>query len=270
MKVAIIGAGKMGRWFTKFFLSEDFSVIVSDKNEEALSKIKYELKVETSDNIEAVKKADQILVCVPMDDFEDVLKEIHPHVQPNQVVMDICSIKEPPVKVMHRYLNTGITLGTHPMFGPAAKSIKGQNFILTPTNTKERDFAKAFKRWLEERQAKISILSPRKHDELMSIVLGLSHFLGVVISDTLFGHPDFAETKKVMGPSYKKLLALAKCVVSQDPRFYASLQMRLPRVEKIERLFCHKSMELLEIVKEKDEKAFASKISSLQAHLNRL
>lgn len=264
MRIAIIGAGKMGRWFAKFFLGEGFSVIVSDKNKEILSKIKQKLKVETSDNITAVKKADQILLCVPLYSLEDVLREIHSHVQSNQVVMDICSIKEFPVKAMHEYVNKGITLGTHPMFGPTVKSIKGQNFILTPTDERERSFAKTFKQWLEERQVRVSILSPKKHDKLMSMVLGFSHFLGLVISDTLLSYTDFAETKKVAGPTYKKLLTLAESVVSQDSKFYAYLQMKLPEVEKIENLFCQKSMELLKVVKERDETSFASKMNSLR------
>lgn len=264
MRIAIIGAGKMGRWFAKFFLGEGFSVIVSDKNKEILSKIKQKLKVETSDNITAVKKADQILLCVPLYSLEDVLREIHSHVQSNQVVMDICSIKEFPVKAMHEYVNKGITLGTHPMFGPTVKSIKGQNFILTPTDERERSFAKTFKQWLEERQVRVSILSPKKHDKLMSMVLGFSHFLGLVISDTLLSYADFAETKKVAGPTYKKLLTLAESVVSQDSKFYAYLQMKLPEVEKIENLFCQKSMELLKVVKERDETSFASKMNSLR------
>lgn len=104
----------------------------------------------------------------------------------------------------------------------------------------------------------------------MSVVLGFSHFLGVVISDTLLSCTDLAETKKVAGPSYKKLLALAESVVSQDPKFYATLQMKLPNVEKTENSFCQKSMGLLEIVRERDEIAFANKMSSLKHKLEDL
>ncbi|PVX27696.1 MAG: glutamyl-tRNA reductase, partial [Candidatus Bathyarchaeum sp.] len=31
MRVAVIGAGKMGRWFTKYFHDEGFSVVVSSR-----------------------------------------------------------------------------------------------------------------------------------------------------------------------------------------------------------------------------------------------
>ena len=179
MKVAIIGAGKMGRWFSKFFLEEGVTVIVSDKNRQTLSKIERELGVEVTDNINAVKSADMVLICVRIEDFEDVIKEIHSHVRPNQVIMDICSFKEFPVKVMHKYIKTGTTLGIHPMFGPAAaaKGIKNRNFIFTPTNFKEETFAKNFKGWLEGRRAKVSMMSPKKHDKLWAAILGLPYFI---------------------------------------------------------------------------------------------
>ena len=46
MKIAIIGAGKMGRWFTKFFLEEGYSVIVSSRSKEKLLRIGDEFEVE--------------------------------------------------------------------------------------------------------------------------------------------------------------------------------------------------------------------------------
>jgi prephenate dehydrogenase len=267
MKVAIIGAGKMGRWFTRFFLEEGNSVIVSSRSKEKLLKIRDEFGVEITDNVNAVKNADKILICVPIENFEAVVKEIHSHVRPDQVVMDICSIKENPVKIMHEYIRTGITLGTHPVFGPGVKSIENQNFVLTPINDKEKLFARKFKSWLEKKRANVFIMSPRKHDELMSVVLGLPHFLGLVVCDTLLNYPNFVETKKVAGASYKMLLTLAEAVASEETGFYKSLQMNLPEIEKIEGLFLEKSEEWLSMVKRKDRSAFASKMKLIKTKL---
>jgi len=267
MKTAIIGAGKMGRWFTKFFLEEGDSVIVSSRSEEKLLKIKDEFGVEIANNINAVKNADRVLVCVPIENFEGVIKEIRSYVRPNQVVMDICSIKEIPVKIMHEYIKSGITLGTHPVFGPGVKSIKNQNFVLTPITKKEKMFAEVFKSWLEERQANVFIMSPRKHDELMSVVLGLPHFLGLVVCDTILDYANFLETKRVAGASYKMLLTLAEAVASEETEFYTSLQMNLPEIEKIEGLFLEKSREWLNAVRRKDKSAFASRMQLLKKKL---
>jgi len=271
MKVAIIGGtGKMGRWFTKFFLEEGDQVVVSGRNKEELAKMKSEFGVEVGDNLNAVKSADRVLISVPIDNFETVINEIHSHVRPNQVIMDICSVKEFPVKMMHKYIKTGVTLGTHPLFGPNVESIQNQNFVLTPTSDEEERFANDFKKWLEERHVNVSVMSPKKHDELMSVVLGLPHFIGVVACDALLDYVNLAETKRAAGTSYKLLLKLTETVVSQDPEFYASLQMHLPNVENVEDLFCEKSKEWLKAVRRKDKSALAEMMKLLKAKLEQM
>jgi prephenate dehydrogenase len=271
MKVAIIGGtGKMGRWFTKFFLQEGDRVVVSGRNKAKLAKMKSEFGVEVGDNLNAVKSADRVLISVPIDNFEDVIKEIHSHVRPDQVIMDICSVKELPVKVMHKYIKTGVTLGTHPLFGPNVEGIQNQNFVLTPTSDEEERFAKYFKKWLEARHVNVSVISPKKHDELMSVILGLPHFIGVVACDALLDYVNLAETKRVAGTSYKLLLKLTETVVSQDPEFYASLQMHLPNVENVENLFCEKSKEWLQAIRQKDKPALAEMMKHLKAKLEQM
>jgi prephenate dehydrogenase len=271
MRVTIIGGtGQMGRWFTEFFLNQGASVIISGRNKEKLLKIREELGVEIADNVNAVKGADRVLICVSIENFEDVVKEIRSSIEPNQIVMDICSIKEFPVNTMHKYLGEAVTLGTHPMFGPSADSLEYQNFVLTPTNDRERRFANDFQQWLEEKNARVSIMSPKRHDELMSVVLALAHFVGAVACDTLLSQSDFAEMKKVAGPSYKTLLKLAEGVTSQDPNFYAILQMNLPKVEEIESLFYKKAGEWLNIVKQKDKLLLTDMMKSVKTKLERV
>ena len=177
MRVAVIGAGKMGRWFTRFFKDEGYSVVVSSRTRSKAEALRDEFGAEAADsNVEAVQGADWILLCVSLDGLEPVLKEIGSHIRAGQVVMDIGSIKEIPVQLLHKYVENGVTLGTHPVFGPGAKSLGGQNFVLTPVDEEERRFATEFRDWLEERGAEVAILAPRRHDELMALVLGFSSF----------------------------------------------------------------------------------------------
>ena len=119
MKVAVIGAGKMGRWFTKYFQDQGFSVVVSSRTKSKAEALQSEFGVQVAyTNVEAIQDADWILLCVPLESFDGVLKEIGPRVQPYQVVMDIGSIKEIPVNLLHKYVKQAVTLGTHPVFGP--------------------------------------------------------------------------------------------------------------------------------------------------------
>ena len=267
MKTAILGAGKMGVWFAKFCKENGEQVILADRNDEKLARLGKELEIETADFAGAVKKADNVLICVSISAFEDVIKKIAPFVREGQPVIDICSVKEHPVKIMHQYIKKGLVLGTHPVFGPGSKGVKHKAYILTPTNAKERAFAEKYKTWLEKVGARVFVMSPKKHDELMSIVLGLPHFVGLVACDTLLEQPDFLETKKVAGTTYRLLFTLAEATALETPDLYASLQTSLPEMGKIEDLFIQKAEEWLSLVKRKDSVAMIKKMAQLKAKL---
>jgi prephenate dehydrogenase len=258
MKVAIIGgSGKMGRWFANFLLKEGMEVILSARNEKKLINLKESLKVQIAfKNAEAIKNADIILISVPIDSFEGVVKEISPFVTSNQIILDITSIKELPVEIMHEYIKKGTILGTHPVFGPDVENASNQNFILTPITPKEETLAAKFEKWLSKRGFNVIKMSPQKHDELMSVILGFSHFVGIAICDTLLSLENFEEIKGANGTSFKILLTFARKVISEDPEFYAALQMNLPNVVGVEQLFCEKAKVWAEVVRNKDREKF--------------
>ena len=271
MRVAVIGAGKMGRWFTRLFKNEGFSVVVSSRTQTKADALGAEFGVEVAhSNAQALNGADWILLCVSLDSLEPVLQEIGSHVRPDQVVLDIGSVKEVPVNLLQAYVEHGLTLGTHPVFGPGAKSLQGQNFVLTPVGDKEKRFVGEFRGWLEARGANVSVISPRKHDMLMSLVLGFPHFVGLVAGDTLMNNADFVDAKAVGGATYKLLLTLAEAVSSEEPGFYSNLHMSLPEMQKIESLFLSKVEEWLKLVKRKDCAGFSGKMQHVKKQLKEL
>ena len=267
MKVAVIGAGKMGVWFAKFFESKGYDVILADRRKAKLEAQKDLLVDLTTSFEEAVQDADQILLCVSINAVEEVAKAISPAIHEGQVVMDICSIKEAPVKTMHQYLNGATVLGTHPVFGPGSNGVKHKAYVLTPTNAKEQEFAEHFKKWLEQEEAHVFIMSPQKHDELMSVVLGLPHFLGLVACETLLEQKNLPETKKVAGTTYRMLFTLAEATALETPDLYASVQTNLANLGEIEDLFMAKAQELLTLIKNKDQKAIVERMEQLKKKL---
>ena len=90
-------------------------------------------------------------------------------------------------------------------------------------------------------------MTPKKHDELMSVVLGLPHFLGLVACETLLEQKNLPETKKVAGTTYRMLFTLAEATALETPDLYASLQTNLPELGKIEDQFMAKAQELLNL-----------------------
>ena len=268
MKTAVLGAGKMGVWFTKYCKAKGDTVILADRNKEKLAELSKNLGVETTvDFVEAVKNADRVMICVSLSSFEEVVKKIGPAVKDGQAVMDVCSIKEVPVRIMHENIKRGLVLGTHPVFGPGSKDLKRKAYVLTPTSANEEKYADEFKKWLEKEEANVFVMSPRKHDQLMSVVLGLPHFLGLVVCETLLEREDFDETKKVAGSTYRMLLTLSEATALETPDLYANLQMNLPELGKIEDLFISKAREWLELIKQKNPQAILDRMDSLKTKL---
>jgi len=270
LKVAIIGgSGKMGRWFARHLLAEGDEVVISGRTESKVMEARRELGVDTASSVEAVKDADVILLSVPIETFEDIVVELAPHIQPEQVVVDVTSVKVMPVAAMHWHLKTRLVLGTHPLFGPGAKGITGQNFVVTPTNNEERTLAEKVRDYLETRGARVSLMTPEEHDDKMAVILGLSHFIAVVAADTLISSNKVAQPTALGGITYKVLLTLVESVISENPELYASIQMNLPGVAEIEALFQEKAAEWAEMVRKKDRGTFIRQMKTLKSRLEK-
>jgi prephenate dehydrogenase len=267
MKVAIVGgSGKMGQWFARFFLKDGQVVVAIGRNESKLQEVKQELGIETATSLDAIKTADVILISVPIDSFETVVKQLSP-LCAGQTVMDITSVKAAPVEIMHRYLKTGKVLGTHPMFGPGAKDFSNQNVVLTPTSEKETALAQKVRKYLEARGAGVALMTPQEHDEMMAVVLGLAHFIALVSADALLSFDKLKQMEKVGGMTYKLLLTLAESVLTEDAEFYASLQMNLPKMPEIHGLFQKKAQAWASLVRNKDSHRFVERMDALKDKL---
>ncbi len=268
-KIAIVGAGgRMGFWFSQFFKERGIEVVGSDININSLKKLKenFQIKIAKS-NKEAIESVKFILISVPPQNFEEVCKEIAPFIKKDQIILDITSVKVKPVKLMHKYFKGNLVLGTHPLWGPTSK--ENLKIVLTPTNKKERDFAKKLKIWFQENGIQVKILSPRKHDELMSWVLGLSHFIGLSSGSTL-AKSNLKEIKEFSGPSFQLLLDLIKKVVSNSPEVFSELQFTLPYLSKIEKSFEKKVKFWREIIKRKERKKFFEEMLKIKKEIDAL
>ena len=260
----------MGRWFANFLLKDGKEVIITGRNERKLLEVKQQLGVEvTTNNVDAIKSADVILLSVPIDSFEEIVEQIHPYIQPKQVVIDITSIKVFPVETMHKHIKTGLVLGTHPVFGPGARGIANQNFVLTPTNDDERALAQKVREYLEAKGARATLMTPQEHDEMMSVVLGLAHFISIVSADTLASFDKLQLMRAVGGSTYKVLVTLVESVISEDPELYASLQMSLPNLAEIEERFQSSSKTWADLVKNKDRQGFVKRMTALKDRLEK-
>ena len=269
MRVAIIGGyGKMGRWIADFLLKDRKDVVLYGRNEEKLLATGHELGVDTETDLsQAVNDAGLIIVSVPIDSFTGVIEQLKPCLTSGQMVMDVTSVKVMPVRVMHEYLDNVIILGTHPVFGPGARSARNQNFILTPTNDAEMTMADKVRNNLAEKGGIVTLMSPEEHDHMMAAVLGLSHFIAIASADVLLGFEQLQKMKAIGGPTYRVLLTLAESVITEDPELYASIQMNLPGLPEMEELFKKTTETWAGLVKNGDRKQFIDKMNLLKEKL---
>lgn len=265
MKIAIVGAtGKMGQWMSRLLLADGYEIIAIGRNQEKLSYMGKELNVETTTDIAQVRRAEVVLISVPIRGFEEVVASLAPHIIPGQSVMDITSIKVKPVAAMHKYLTQATVLGTHPLFGPGAQGIAGQNFILTPTDEAEERLADKARGYLEAKQARVKIMSPEEHDKLITIVLGLAHYIAIISADTLRRLGRLTEAEEASSTTYKLLLTLVESVIAEDPHLYASIQTELPDLPEVQQGFISCAEEWARIVALGKEEEFAKRMTSVR------
>ena len=119
-KIGIIGGlGAMGSWFSNFFKGEGFEVLISDLSTPLSNK-------------DLAKKADIIIVSVPIKETTKVIEEISPFLKRENLVCDVASLKNEVIKTMKK-LRSG-ALGMHPLFGPLSPSLKNQTLIFYPVH----------------------------------------------------------------------------------------------------------------------------------------
>lgn len=267
MRTAVLGAGKMGVWYAKYCKAKGDTVVLAARNKAQLEKLGDELGVETADFPTAVKGADRVVICVSISSLEEVVKIIASSTHKGQAIMDICSIKQYPVEVMHKYLKDALVLGTHPVFGPGSNGVAHKAYVLTPTNPEEAAYAEEFKRWLEKEEAHVFVMTPEKHDELMSIILGFSHFVGLAVCETLIEQPSFKESKTLAGTTYRMLFTLAESVAQETPDLYANVQTKVPGLAKMEDRFIENAEQWVDLMKKKDTAEIMARMDRLRANL---
>ena len=127
-RVSIIGFGRFGAMLHSL-LSKGFEVDVFDKN-----------SIDNSDvnevSLEDALRNETIFIAVPIRDFENLVKDISKKISSGKTVIDVCSVKVFPKKVMLDNLsNETDIIATHPLFGP--DSLKDSGSVMTMESVRE-------------------------------------------------------------------------------------------------------------------------------------
>ena len=215
MNVGVIGFGRIGRLLVRHF-ARDAKLFVFDVKRDAR---KVRALGATPATLAEACAQDVVVLCVPIAAFEGLTRRIKSLLRPDALVVDVCSVKEHPVRAMKRHLPKSVSLlATHPNFGPdsAADSLRGRKIVLCKVRMKNADYIRA-KRALERKGLDVVEMTPREHDRRMASSLVLTHFIGRSL--VAYG----AKTTGVDTEGYKRLLRILETVQNDSWQLFQDM-----------------------------------------------
>lgn len=237
MIFGIIGYGRFGELWAKA-LSPFGEVLVYDKKT-ILAGHPPHIKIVTRHE---VVQADVIFILVPIADFELCCLEIKDFTNPKALIVDGCSVKVHPARVMQKIFTKNQTLiATHPLFGPDSVSksggLKGHKIVVSfiqGDEIKSDQLMNLFKKM----GLNLLKTTPEEHDKKMASSQGLVHFIGRGLA-ALEIHP-----QEIATPDFQALLNINKMVVNDTWQLFLDMHRYNPFTKRIRKKLIQKLMEL--------------------------
>jgi len=212
------GGGGMGRWFARFFAGQGYAVHISERDSGMPLP-------------ELVAACRVVVVAVPMVVTTEVIRRVGPHMKPGSLLMDLTSLKEEPVREMLAATPEEV-VGCHPLFGPDAADLEGQNVVICPGR------GESGKAWLreilEQSGARVVETTPERHDRIMAVVQGLTHLntmaMGLAMENL---GEDPAELGRMSTPAFRAKRDLLEKVFGPSPRLYVELVTKNPSARDV-------------------------------------
>lgn len=167
MRVGIVGFGSFGKLMAELLEPHTDVLVYSRRGSTA--------------TIEEVAGCDLVLLSTELDRLRDVCEQLKPHVSPETIVSDVCSVKVKPAATLEDVLGEKCQLlASHPMFGPQSVKDNGGTKGLTWVwhELTEGDFEEVRELLTKKLQLDILPMTPDEHDKQMAWVHGLTFFVG--------------------------------------------------------------------------------------------
>ncbi|WP_035105549.1 prephenate dehydrogenase [Desulfohalovibrio reitneri] len=219
-KVVIVGAGgEMGSLFASVCREAGQEVRGLEKGFE-------------QDEAEAAfTGADLVLLCVPIGCVEAALSAVIPHLDGSQILADVSSVKENPLRAMLRAYG-GPVAGTHPLFGGKLPAPEDRR-VAVCTGRGEAA-VEVVEDWLESLGFIPFRCTAREHDEAQALVQGLNFVTTVSYLATVANHPG---VERFLTPSFGRRVEAARKMLSSDASMFEAMFESNPASQDAVRLF---------------------------------
>ena len=131
-----------------------------------------------------------VVLATPIARFESILEQLAPHVEPGTVITDVGSTKAEVVKLAERTLPKHCSfVGSHPVAGSEKTGVEfaradlfdGSACFITPTRQSRRDAVDLVRNLWTTFGARVTLLSPQRHDQVLACVSHLPHAVAAVL-----------------------------------------------------------------------------------------
>ncbi len=212
MKIGIIGLGLIGGSLGIDLKAQGQEILgVSRKATTCQTAVEIGVADQASTDLSILAAAEIVIICTPIAKIADTLQQLIPYLQPETIVTDVGSVKQPIVKACSQLWSNFI--GGHPMAGTTEQGInaaqanlfKGAAYVFTPTAENAVGIAK-LTNIAQSLGATPYVCSPEVHD---AAVAWISH-LPVMISTSLIS--------ACLGETNPQVLELAQHLASSGFR----------------------------------------------------
>jgi len=232
MLVGVYGLGRFGSFFAEL-LSHSCDVVAASRNRG--HPMPKGVRAVSEDEIWSVPN---LVLCVAISAMEEVLSRFAGRIPPGTLVMDTCSVKMHPIRLMEGALapEVGI-LGTHPMFGPdsARQGTRGLPMILCPSRVSPERLGE-WKGLFCSMGLSVSVMTPEAHDKEAAFTQGVAHYIGRVLKDLGIQQSAIATV------GFRKLLEIVEQTCNDPWQLFLDLQRYNPYTKEM-RLRLKKSLD---------------------------
>lgn len=227
-EIAVIGAGgNMGCWFSRYFNNKGIGLSVYDIKPASMKCSSNTIIYENITN--CVQGADLVLVCVPTKTTPLMIHECASKMKPGAILAEISSVKQQTSMALKKISSKINPLCIHPMFGPGRKDLKQMKILLIPVRNEENEL-KILNEIFEEAIV-VVIPNAKIHDELIGVVLGLTHYINMVFAGTI-SKQDLSYLRDVTGTTFEIQSLLAASIMTEEPDLLISLLLENQSVKK--------------------------------------
>lgn len=257
MRILILGAGKMGTFFSDL-LQPDHDVAVFDVNPDRLRFTYGVQRFASLDEVDAFKP-DLVINAVTVKHTLQSFRDILSHIPPTCMLSDIASVK---TGLPEFYSACGHPyVSTHPMFGPTFASLSNlanENAIIISEGS---DLGRAFFREIYNR-LKLNIVDYTFKEHDLTIAYSLSiPFASTLVFGSVMKHQD------APGTTFKRHLAIARGLMSEDDYLLSEILFNPNTPEQL-RLISERLSELRSIIEQRDSDAMKAFLDRVRDNLN--